>query len=134
MGVLVTLLLVLRELNRPELADIRRQDDVLTARIARGLYTANVLAYQRAVISLVRRSRPPARVVVLDVERLEIMTITVLDALGDLDRELAQRGVVLHLAALPASAVAVAQNTEWFQALHRDGRVHPSVDAALSSL
>lgn len=133
-GVLVTLLLVLRELNRPRLDDVHQVGAVLAVRLGRGLYTANVLAYQRALITLVRRSKPPARTLVLDVAQLTTVTITVLDALADLDRELAQLGVTLHLAALPASAADVAEHTAWFRGVRDDGRVHPSVDAALRTL
>ncbi|WP_258567180.1 hypothetical protein [Microbacterium sp. Se5.02b] len=55
------------------------------------------------------------------------MTITVLDALAELDRELATQEVTLHLAGLPAAAVAVAERTPWFTSLRSAGRVHGSV-------
>ena len=59
------------------------------------------------------------------------MSITVLDTLEALDRELAQLGVQLHLAALPEEASVVAARTPWYAGLVEAGRVHPAVDVGL---
>ena len=56
------------------------------------------------------------------------MSITVLDTLEALDRELSQLGVLLHLAAVPEAAAAVAARTPWYSGLVEAGRVHPTVD------
>lgn len=61
------------------------------------------------------------------------MTITVLDALEDLDRELSQLGVVLHLAAVPASAKVVAERTPWFAGLESAGRVHGTLREGITA-
>lgn len=132
-GVVVTLVLVLRELNIPRLSIIERRGDAIAIHLGRALYTANVLANERAVIALATAQRPPVDAVVLDLERLEAISITVLDALADLDRELGELGIALHVAALPERAEAVAVKTEWYGGLTSDGRVHESVDAGLAA-
>jgi hypothetical protein len=51
----------------------------------------------------------------------------------DLDRELAQQGVVLHVAALPESAVTVARETPGYEWLEKSGRVHATVEDGLAA-
>lgn len=132
-GVVVTLILVLRELNVPKLRTIGPADGFFGVELERGLYTANALANEREILARVDRESAPVEILVLGMGRQEVMTITVLDALMDLDRELGQRGVSLHLAALPAAAAAVAQREPWFAALVSAGRIHDSVAAGMSA-
>lgn len=126
-GVVATLVLVLREINTPKLDVVARRNDVLAIHLGRGLYTANAIENERAIIALATSTDEPVSAVVLDVVRLDTVTVTVLDALADLDRELAQLGITLHFAHLPAAALAVASRTLWFQQLQLSGRVHASV-------
>ncbi|WP_194421982.1 SulP family inorganic anion transporter [Microbacterium abyssi] len=130
-GVVITLILVLRELNVPQLDIVAERGAVLIVLLGRGMYTANALSNERAIIDLVTSRPVPVRTLVLDVRRLSIMTITVLDTLADLDRELAAKGVTLHLAALPEKAVAVAARTAWYQGVASAGRVHTSAEEGL---
>ena len=128
-GVVTTLVMVLRELNTPRLEIEARRGDAIAVHLLRAVYTASVLENEQALVALAARERATA--VVLDLERQYIMTMTVLDMLADLDRDLAHHGVVLHLAALPESAAVVAQKTQWYQALEDAGRVHATVEAGL---
>lgn len=130
-GVAITLVLVLREMNIPQLDVVGQQGGRIAVHLGRGLYTANALANERAIVELVRERAEPVDTLVLDVRRLSVMTITVLDALADLDRELAAAGVTLHLAALPEKAHAVASRTSWYQGLVAAGRVHARVEDGL---
>ncbi|HYP73508.1 MAG TPA: sulfate transporter, partial [Microbacterium sp.] len=98
-----------------------------------GLYTANAAENARAIIALATSQPEAVTAVVLDVDRLDIVTITILDALESLDRELGQLGIVLHLARLPEHAVAVARKTPWFEGLEKAGRVHATVDEGLAA-
>ena len=132
-GVVVTLVLVLRELNIPRTSVVGPTDGVLGIALERGLYTANALANERVILNLVAAQSPPVRAVVLGLAQQEVVTITVLDALENLDRELAQLGVVLHLAALPSAATDVAGRTAWFARLASSGRVHDSVRAGMTA-
>ncbi|MBW9094875.1 SulP family inorganic anion transporter [Microbacterium jejuense] len=132
-GVVMTLILVLREVNIPKLDVTGRVGDALAVHLGRGLYTANAAENARAIIALATSQAPPVDALVLDVERLDIVTVTILDALEDLDRELTQLGIVLHLARLPEKAAAVARKIPWFEGLERAGRVHTTVDGGLAA-
>ncbi|MET0674020.1 MAG: SulP family inorganic anion transporter [Microbacterium pygmaeum] len=132
-GVVVTLVLVLRELNIPRLSVLRREGDAVAIHVGRALYTANALSNERAIISLATSQNPPVTAVVLDLQRLVVLSITVIDALTDLDRELAALGIVLHLAALPERAEATASKVEWYRELQSTGRVHPTVEGGLAA-
>jgi MFS superfamily sulfate permease-like transporter len=130
-GVIITLMLVLGELNKPHVRTGKRRGDVLAVHIDRGMYTANVSANLRVVYAEAVAARPPITAVVLDLYRMEATTITVLDALAELDRDLAAVGITLHLAAIPERALVVARRVEWYQGMEASGRTHPSVHDGL---
>lgn len=130
-GVVITLILVLRELNIPKVDVVAKRGDAVALHVGRGLYTANMLSNERAIIDLARSMRP--RVLVLDLERLDVLTVTVLDGLADLERELAGSGVTLHLARLPDTAVAVAMHDDWYRRLVAEGRVHDTVAGGMDA-
>ena len=134
-GVIVTLVFVLREINKPRLSVVGRSGAAVGIHLGRGLYTANALENERAIIELVgtEAQSEPTHAVVLDLERLEAISITVLDVLADLDRELAGVGVQLHVAALPIAAEAVAAKLPWYQGMQAAGRVHASVAEGLAA-
>ncbi|MFJ4997428.1 SulP family inorganic anion transporter [Microbacterium sp. NPDC088619] len=132
-GVALTLILVLRELNIPKLDIVGERDGRIAIHTVRGLYTANALACERAIIDIAGSRPEPIRVVILDALRLDIVTITVLDTLEDLDRELAAMGIALHIAALPERATSIAVKTEWYQRMIAEGRVHASVEEAFTA-
>ena len=133
-GVVVTLILVLREMNIPKVDVVAQAGGSLGIDLERGLYTANAMANERAILDLVAAQRTPVSALVLGLRQQEVMTITVLEALENLDRELSQLGVVLHVAALPGAAAAVARRTPWFAGLESAGRVHDSVRGGLAAL
>ena len=122
-GVVFTLLLVLRELGRIRLVVGEARDGVLPIRVAGALYTANVLGYETAVL-VAAGKREGVRAVALDLSRMEVTSVTVLDALADLDRELGELGVQLRIAGVPAAAAVMARRTDWFPALEGEGRVY----------
>lgn len=132
-GVVVTLILVLRELNVPKVREVGRTDGVLGIHLERGLYTANAMANERRILEMVEAETTPIGALVLGMKQQEVMTITVLEALESLDRELSQRATTLHLAALPAPATAVAERTPWFESLESTGRVHASVREGMAA-
>ncbi len=132
-GVALTLILVLRELNTPKLEVIGEQDGRLAVHLARGLYTANALAYEHAVIDLTTDRTEAVRIVILDAKRQDVVTITILEALADLDRELAALGITLHVAALPDAARTVAEKTQWYRDLVAQGRAHATVEDAFAA-
>jgi MFS superfamily sulfate permease-like transporter len=177
-GVVFTLVLVLRELNRPRISVSSPVPGVLLVKLESPLYTANVLGTAGAVLAAVdagamgasgagaatavsgavaggavavsaaggaadeeggaasgvggAAAGVGASVVVLDASVIQVTSVTVVDALTDLDRELAEKGVRLEIAALPQGALVLARKTSWWRGLESAGRVHPSVDAALA--
>ncbi|MFB7249699.1 SulP family inorganic anion transporter [Microbacterium sp. NPDC056234] len=131
-GVVLTLILVLREVNIPRLRVIDRRGSAVTIHLGQGLYTGNALQNERAIVSLATQSAD-ATAVVLDVHRLDVVTVTVLDALEDLDRELSQLGIELHLARLPEHSATIARRMPWYAGLEKDGRTHDSVEDGLTA-
>lgn len=132
-GVTVTLALVLREINTPRLDVEGRRGGAIAIHLGWGLYTANARANERAILALATTRQRPVTAVVVDVERLDVVTVTILGALEDLERELGQLGIALHLARLPEPAAAIARETDWFQRLDETGRVHDTVEAGLAA-
>ncbi|MDL9977706.1 SulP family inorganic anion transporter [Microbacterium sp. ASV49] len=131
-GVAVTLILVLRELNIPRVIVGDRRGDAIVLTLDQGLYAANANANANEVVRIASMQDPPVTAVVLDVARLRTITITVLEAMEGLDRELEHRGVTLHLAALPENATATATHVDWYQGLTAAGRVHATVEEGLA--
>ncbi|MFF2493911.1 SulP family inorganic anion transporter [Agromyces sp. NPDC058064] len=130
-GIIATMIVVLKELNRVRLEAAEPRDGVLPVRLLGPLYTANVLAYENAVIDAAR-ANPGITSVALELTRLEVVSVTVLDALADLDRELAGLGVELRLAAVPEGGAAMSRRGRWFAGLERDGRVYPTLEDAVA--
>lgn len=134
-GVFLTLGLVLHELNRPRVEarpwppGTTGSDSAMLVVIQTPLYTANVFATQRAVLALAGESGWPA-LLLLDVSRLRIVSVTVLDALRDLDEELAGHGVRLELLGMQRDPARVASRTSWWRELVAAGRVHAAPGAS----
>ncbi|UUT35344.1 SulP family inorganic anion transporter [Microbacterium elymi] len=133
-GVAATLLLVLRELNTPRLDILDQRGSALAVHVGRGLYTANARPISRAVISLAVRRRPAVSALILDLTRQDALTVTVLDALEELEADLAAHDVVLDLAALPPPAAAVAARVDWYRRLQALGRVHATVRDGMAAV
>ncbi|MFC9984606.1 SulP family inorganic anion transporter [Microbacterium keratanolyticum] len=132
-GVALTLILVLRELNVPRIEIVREERGILAVQFVKGLYTANALVHERAILDLIAARPTKVDAVVLDARRLEIVSITVLDMLADLERELSADGIALHLAALPTRSTVVASKTDWYQHAAAKGHVHEHVDEAFAT-
>ncbi|MGW4928728.1 SulP family inorganic anion transporter [Agromyces sp. NPDC004153] len=133
-GIVATLGVVLRELDRLRVEVDEPADGVLPIRLLGPLYTANALAYENAVLDAVRsRGDGGVRAVAVELTRMGVTSITVLDTLADLDRDLAGHGVELRLAAVPESGAAVARRGSWFHGLEAAGRVYPTLADAVAA-
>lgn len=154
-GVVATVILVLREVNRPSVAVLGRlpegvwveadragpqqtpaPDGALVVTTLQGLYAANMRANADVIVALgASRSTPthPIVTVVLDLRHQPTVTSSVLKGLADLDRELEGAGRTLYLASIREherrSAVAAGLAAPWNQ----DGRAARSVDEALAT-
>jgi MFS superfamily sulfate permease-like transporter len=124
----------LREINTPRLEIAGRNGSALAVHLGRGLYTANLSANIQGIESLVDAETEPVTDLVLDVERLDVITITILDGLRELDHDLDERGITLHLARLPDASRSVAETNDWFAGVEGAGRAHATVDDALKQL
>jgi SulP family sulfate permease len=132
-GVVLTLVMVLHELNRPRV-DVLSSDPSrsrLALKLESPLYTANVLSTIRALQDEIEAAGRPARVV-LDVSVLRILSVMVIDSFTDLDREMAGLGVELHFAGLPEASLERARKTAWWQKVEETHRAHASVEEALA--
>jgi len=148
-GVGTTLVLVLREIDRVRVLEVRRAPDgrlrpaedgdtaipgVLALLPSGGLYTGNVRSAQRQILDAVAAQDPLPRVVILDLALQRNLSVTVIDAIIELDRQLTRDGVQLHLTRLPERALAVARRTHWWPTWDKDGRLHHDLDSALVRL
>jgi len=132
-GVVATLVLVLRELNTPRLDVVGVDGGAIAIHLGRALYTANALENERAIIALATSQPQPVTAVVLSAERQDVISVTVIDALADLDRELASRGIALHIARLPEASAAVARRDGWYAGLEAADRAHATVEDGLAA-
>jgi MFS superfamily sulfate permease-like transporter len=131
-GVALTLILVLGELNRPRVEVVSSEPGLLVLRLGSALYTANVLGTVRAIeLDIDETGRPGA--VVLDVVALRALTVMVVDAFADLDRELRGSSVTLYFAGLPEAAEALARKTDWWRGVVAEGRAYGSLAEANSA-
>ncbi|CAM2989688.1 SulP family inorganic anion transporter [Prescottella defluvii] len=147
-GVLLTLYLVLRELDRPHIVQLVRNldgtwspvdpdgppvaTDPLVLRVDSGLYTANVRANTREIAHRVAAAAPAA--VVIDCSRITQVTTTVMRNFVDLATELSDSGVGVYFAALPRRNLATVRRTGLGHDYEAQGRVFDSVEAAARTL
>ncbi|MEV7963807.1 SulP family inorganic anion transporter [Oerskovia paurometabola] len=124
---------VTREVAREAALESGIAPGVLVLHLDAGLYTANTRPTVERILALARASAPTPRAVVLESGAQRGVTSTVLDGLADLDRQLAGIGCTLLLARVPAETAARAGASPWFAALAADGRLLPSVDAAVAA-
>lgn len=148
-GVGLTLLLVLRELDRPRVVPLHPKvgggwtpdpraagpdlPDVLVLHLDAGLYTANTRPTTDHVVALVDAAAPAVRVVVLEAAAQHAVTSTVLDGLAELDRQLSDASVTLVLAVLPEEAARSARGSAWYRDLDDAGRSTTTVDEAVAA-
>lgn len=143
-GVLLTLYLVLREVNHAHVAPlaeeggrwaraqpdtVRQAADPMVLRFEIGLYAANLRANTAEVRRQVLQQEPRPNAVVLDLSRLPRLTSTVLDGLRDMESELA--GVEVRYAALPGPVHETALRWPWWAELEKQGRYFDTVAAAV---
>lgn len=144
-GVLLTLYLVLRELNRPHVLQLTRNveggwralepdappvaSDPLVLRIDSGLYTANVRANTREISRRVGEMQPST--LVLDCSRISQVTTTVMRNLVDLDKELSDAGTEVYYASLPQRNLATVRRTALGREYESTGRVFANVEDAV---
>jgi high affinity sulfate transporter 1 len=145
-GVVLTLLLVLHELNSFTVTEMRppsgnRRGELrpaepgsapvpglLILRLDGPLYAANVRHACRALLDDVAASN--ATTVILDASAAATTSITVLDHVVEVERQLDEQGVRLWIAALPPRTLATSRRHPRWPDLVANGQLYPTVNAA----
>jgi MFS superfamily sulfate permease-like transporter len=144
-GVVLTLGLVLRELDRVGVTELHPTldgDDVgivgaatvpipglLVLRFDGPLYTANVRGANRRVLAAVDAADPDT--LVLDMSAVARMPLTALDHFADLEAELVGRDVRCWIAGLPPQSLATARQLPRWDEMASAGRLFPTALAAV---
>jgi MFS superfamily sulfate permease-like transporter len=131
-GVLITLGGVLHELNKVRVRTGATRNGALEIILGGPLYTANVLETELAILDVVERT-PDITAVVLDLTRMTVASVTVLDTLADLDRELEATGIQLRIAAMQTGPTEMALRTAWYRNVVASGRAYETAADALSA-
>ncbi|GEL19056.1 SulP family inorganic anion transporter [Pseudonocardia asaccharolytica] len=150
-GVAVSLVVFLRQSVRPHFPELGRlpgtarfrnldrHDDALTDpavalfRLDAPLYFAN----SRSVADTITEAtaeRTALRAVVLDASSTPWIDYTGSEAISELDGELREAGVQLHLAAVRGPVADVLARAGYLERLRAEGRVHSDVAAAVAAL
>jgi len=146
-GVLLTLFLVLRELDRLGVTELHPTADgadvvlpgpstsrlpgLLVLRFEGPLYTANVRHANRAVLAAVDEAGPDT--LVLDMSAVARAPLTVIDHWADLEAELVAREVECWFADLPPQTLATARQLSRWDEMVTEGRLFPSALAAVAA-
>lgn len=150
-GVVVSLILFLRQSARPHFPELGRVEGtaryrnlsrhdrihtdptVLLLRLDAPLYFANSQAVADRIGDIVA-SRPALRYVVFDASAVSWIDYTGTETLAELDRTLGETGVELHVAALRGPPRDVLSRTGRGAWLSEHGRLHPDVASAVDAL
>jgi high affinity sulfate transporter 1 len=144
-GVLLTILVVLHELNQVPVSEVgRRPDGVLAEsappvpglqilRIGSPLYTANARTGVDHLLALVDAAERPLEVVVVDCQSIGGLSLTIVSRFQELEREMQRRSIQLWLAALPAHAFEMAHRAPHWAEMRDSGRLWPTVADAVNA-
>lgn len=150
-GVVLTLVLLLYELNHAHVAQVVKDSvehgwtdlpedaptiasDPLVLRFQAPLYTANVRANVDDVRARIAAADPHPLTVILDLQSIAALTVTVMDVLRDFDHELTASGIALHFTIPQARARETARRTSWWRRVEEEHRAHPGLDEACQAL
>jgi sulfate permease, SulP family len=142
-GVLLTLLLVLVELDRVGVTELQPTPGdrdieaagvgtepvpgLLILRFDGPLHTAN-----RKVVATVEQ-HPDTRVLAIDATALARVSLTVVHQFADLEQELMDRDIRLWVVALPPATLQIARQTPRWQELAEASRLYPTALSALGA-
>jgi sulfate permease, SulP family len=98
-AVLISLLVLLYELNHPQIVAGERVPGLLVVRPEAPLFFANARRVVDRIAAIAAGQRPPPRVVLLDLSAVNDLEVTALDRLAGLAEDLHERGMRLWVAA-----------------------------------
>lgn len=144
-GVVLTLLLVIVELDRVGVSELQPAADgdvqlagshttavpgLLAMRIDGPVYTANVRSVSRKLLEAVD-GRPGTDTLLIDGTSVARLGVTIARQIGELERELDDRGVELWFASLEPRAIDAARRLPRWSEFEESNRVHPTATAAI---
>lgn len=144
-GVALTIGLILHELNKVPVTELGIRPDgvpvpggppvdgLLILRIDAPLYTANVRTATRHVEARVTAAARPLRVVLVDATAIGGLSMTILSAVRDSDRALAEQGVTLWVSSLRPRTADMARRSPGWPDWAASGRVWPTVTDAVTA-
>ena len=148
-GVALTLVLVVRQVNRPRVRPLYRREgggwttlppddggDVasfLLLHVDGPIYTGNAQVTLDAVVEAALDAQPPVHSVVLEASAVHQVTVPMLDGLRSLQQELATEGFTLRLAGVPPETLEVMRRDAWFVDAESAGLVFATVDDAVAA-
>lgn len=152
-GVVLTLFLVLRGLSQSAVRPLYPAPDggwttnspphgapapsppgLVLLHLDTSIYTGNARPTQDAVLATALGAVPAPHGVVLEGSAVRRVTIPLLDALQALETDLSREGTTLLLAAFPREVGQRARASRWWAGAEHDGRVFPTVDAAVAGV
>jgi high affinity sulfate transporter 1 len=150
-GVALTLVLVVRNLNRPRIRPLYARTEggwttaapttpapaypgVLLLHLDGALYTGNAQATLDDVVRRAQEADPSVRTVVLEGAAVHIVSVTMIDTFRSMQEELRTEGVDLVLAEFPRETLEVMRRSHWFAQAEAGGLTRPTVDAALTAV
>jgi SulP family sulfate permease len=98
-AVLISLLVLLHELNHPRIVADERAPGLLAVRPEGRLFFANARRVCARIAAIALDQRPPPRVVLLDLSAVNDLEVTALERLAELAEDLHERGMALWVAA-----------------------------------
>ena len=106
---------------------------LLVLRVEGGLYTLNVRRVQDEIYRRFEERVPPPGVVLLDVGATVDTSVTVMDAMLEVNQHLERKGSELWLASIPDRAEEKARRIELWDEWMAAGRIHRSVTEAVGA-
>jgi MFS superfamily sulfate permease-like transporter len=97
-AVLISLLVLLHELNHPRIVAAAPVPGLLVVRPEERLYFANARRVRERITAIVAAEQPPPRAVLLDLGAVNSLEVTALDQLAGLAEDLQGRGMNLWMA------------------------------------
>jgi SulP family sulfate permease len=130
-GVVLTLFLVVRALNRPRVRPLYPRPQggwttnapevaapppsgPLLLKLDGALYTGNAQSTREAVVHAGRSADPPVSVVVVEGSSVRDVTVTMVDAIHSVYDDLARDGIELLLAEFPPATLEALRRSRWF--------------------
>jgi MFS superfamily sulfate permease-like transporter len=116
--------------GRPEFADINENRDIITIpgllilRPEEGVFYANAKAIREGISDRINNSPTPVQALVVDMEMTSDLDLSAAHMLGDLKKDLDERGIILRLSRLQNSARGLLERANLLDEIGKQN-IHP---------